>query len=93
MPGDRQKARRFPSRQRAQDLGGSVPLGEERVMGWVGQGSQFRGHFPGGPVVRTPSFPLQGARVPSLVGELRPPRAAWWSQNNNNNHGSSVLLP
>ena len=61
MPGDGQKARRFPSRQRrAQDLGGPVPPGEERVMGWVGQGSQFSGDFPGGPVVRTRSFPLQG---------------------------------
>ena len=41
--------------------------GEERVMGWVGQGSQFRGDFPGGPEVRTPSFPLQGAQVPSPI--------------------------
>ena len=96
MPGDGQKARRFPSRQRrAQDSGGPVPPGEERVMGWVGQGSQLWGDFPGGPVVRTPSFPLQAAQVPSPVGELTSPRAAWWSQNNNynNNHGSSVLLP
>ena len=98
MPGDGQKAR-FPSRQRrAQDLGGPVPLGEERVMGWVGQGSQFRGDFPGGPVVRTPSFPLQGAWVPSLVRELRSPRAAWWGQNHHHHHhhhhqGSSALPP
>ena len=27
--------------------------------------------FPGGPVVKTPSSPKQGARVPSLVRELR----------------------
>ena len=27
--------------------------------------------FPGGPVVKTPALPMQGARVPSLVGELR----------------------
>ena len=68
VPGDGQKARRFPSQQRrAQDSGGPVPPGEERVMGWVGQGSQFRGDFPGGPVVRTPSFPLQGAQVPSPI--------------------------
>ena len=30
--------------------------------------------FPGGPVVKT-LLPLQGARVPSLVGELRSPMA------------------
>ena len=28
-------------------------------------------HFPGGPVVKT-VFPMQGTRVPSLVGELDP---------------------
>ena len=38
----RRTERRFPSGQgRAHDLGGPVPLGEERVMGEVGQESQF----------------------------------------------------
>ena len=29
------------------------------------------GDFPGGPVVRTPGFQVQGMWAPSLVGELR----------------------
>ena len=30
------------------------------------------GEFPGGPVVKDSTLPLQGAWVPSLVGELEP---------------------
>ena len=45
------------------------PLG--RGMWPIHQKLQIRGEFPGGPVVRTPCFHCRGARVQTLVRELR----------------------
>ena len=36
--------------------------------------------FPGGPVVKSPTLPLQGAQIRSLVGEPKIPHAAWRGQ-------------
>jgi len=46
-----------------------------------------RGNFPGGPVVKT-LFPLQKARVQSLVGQLRSHRPMQWSKQANKEKGN-----
>ena len=38
--------------------------------------------FPGGPVVKTPKIPMQGAQVQSLIEELKSYRLLWGAAKN-----------
>ena len=44
------------------------------------------GEFPGGPVVKDSTLPLQGAWVPSLVGELEPHKPHSYTHTHTHTH-------
>ena len=48
--------------------------------------------FPGGPVVKDSTLPLQGALVPSLVGEREPHKPHNYTHTHTHTHTEKVIF-